>query len=330
MTTRRKPLSSRQEPLLAPSDLLGMELKPTQNMFPALMSEKYNGVRGTSLKWSHDKPCNWVSRRMEPVNMADHIRHMFAGILEYAEENSVVLDGEFYSRTLNKVGKTVSALAGTRPCPDDLVFMCFYEIPYSIWNDPTGGNVPMQELLSQPIPGLKRYEAVPQWMVHSWKEFETVVEAHRSKPVEGFMYLDPKAHYIHGKRTANQAILLKYKYYSDPIDAKIFSVVPMKAMSDGILPRSRNAVGRLKKLHGQDFQEETAIGGTLWAQLKDGSTVKLPFPKGCKHPERAKYLQEFGKGDATWDLKGRWVQFRRLSIEDGEGAVSVKEVEFRD
>jgi hypothetical protein len=41
------------------------------------------------------------------------------------------------------------------------------------------------------------------------------------------------------------------------------------------------------------------------------------------------YLAQLGKG-GEYDLKNKWLQFKRLACEDGAGAVSIKEVEFRD
>ena len=326
--TRRKPLSSRQEPMLAPSDLLGMQFVPGKEYFPGLMSEKYNGVRGTTLKFSHNEPCQWTSRRMEELQMAEHIKHMFQGILDWAEANQVVLDGEFYAPSLNKVGPTMSVIRGTAPVPDDFCFMCFYAIPYSVWNR-QGSGPPMAELISYSIPGLRFYKPVLQWTVDSWDHFKEITEETKNRNMEGYMLLDPHARYKHGRCTKGQGILMKFKYYSDPIDARIWSISPMQALQSGPLPRTRNAVGHLKKLHMKSAYEETEIGGSLQVQLEDGKTAKIPFPKGTSHEMRARYLRDFGTG-GEWDLKDTYVQFRRLSCEDGDGAIAVREVEFRD
>lgn len=319
-------LSSRQEPMLAPSDLLGIDFFPEARAFPALMSIKYNGVRGISLHADRKTGPTWYSRRMEPLQLCEPVVNMMQDILDYSVQHSLVFDGEFYSPSLNKVGKTMSVLRGTEPVPDDFVFMCFYAIPYSVWN--MGSVLPMYELLAEPIPGLSRFRAVEQKIVHSWDQFESVAEETRNNNLEGYMYLNPNAYYKHGRTTTTEGILHKYKYYTDAIDATIYSIEPMQTMKEGV-SRSRNAIGHLKKVHTQDSYTTSNIGGTLWAHLGEGKMVKLPFPKGTSYAERAMYFAEFGTGSEN-DLKGKRIQFKKLACEDGEGAIAVKEVEFRD
>lgn len=324
---KRLGLASFQAPLLAPSDLLDMEFTLPSEAFPRFASEKYNGVRGLAGNWNlkGGSPF-WLSRRQEPLAMADHIKSMFKPLLDWAVQNELVLDGEFYARSLNKVGLTMSVLQGTRPVPEDFMFCCFYHVPLSVWNFQS--SPPMHELIAEKIPGVQYYKAVEQLPIDSWNEFLTLVEGTKNRDMEGYMLLDPKASYKHGKSTLGQGILLKYKYYSDPIDAQIYGIEPMNTLNTD-LPRERNAIGRLKKIHSQDAYTSTNIGGTIWAKLKNGNVVKLPFPKGSSHQDRARYYREFGKG-GMFDLKDKWVQFRRLSCENGKGAIAVKGVEFRD
>lgn len=327
MNEQPKRFAAFQEPLLAPSELLGMEIKLEDKYFPRYMSEKYNGIRGNCARWNDKNvgPC-WLSRRQEPLAMAEHIKKMFEPLLQYSLDNDIVLDGEFYSRSLNKVGKTLSVLQGCAPVPDDFVFKCFYMIPYSVWN--LGSYLPMGDMIAESLSGIPFYEPVVQRQVNSYAEFLKITEENKNKGLEGFMLLDPKAGYKHGKSTVNQGILLKFKYYTDPIDAQIFAIEEMKALRTDLV-RTRNAVGRLKKIHTQDSYDSTDVGGCLWVKLKDGDTAKVPFPKGTSNAEKAEYLSLFKTG-GVGDLFGKWIQFRRLSCEDGRGAIAVKGVEFRD
>lgn len=325
MEQNNKRVASYQEPLLAPSPLLGMEIFLKQNQFPRYLSEKYNGIRGLAANWNGAGEM-WLSRRQEELRMADHIKKMFDPLLQYAVDNAVVLDGEFYSRSLNKVGKTLSVLQGGTPAPEDLVFKCFYMIPYSVWN--LSSYMPMGDMIAEPLLGIPYYEPVIQKVVNSMDEILQIAEENRSRDMEGFMLLDPRAGYKHGKSTVNQSILLKYKYYTDPIDAQIFGIEAMQALRSG-LDRTRNVVGRLKKIHTQDAYDNTDIGGCLWVKLKDGTTAKVPFPKGTSYAERSEYLAAFKTGGEK-DLDGRWISFTKLACEDGKGAIAVKGVEFRD
>jgi hypothetical protein len=186
----------------------------------------------------------------------------------------------------------------------------------------------MEDMIAPRSIGCSLYEGVRQTVIGSWEEFQQVSKEYEGRNLEGFMLLNPRAQYKHGKGTVNQGILLKYKYYSDPIDARIYGIEARKELTQGV-KRSRNVLGLMNRVNTQGSYNQSNIGGTLWVQLKDGSTAKIPFPKNLSLVDRKVYYEAFGKG-SDMDLKDTWVSFRRLSCEDGDGAIAVKEVEFRD
>lgn len=312
-------------PLKAPTKIVGTDFDPHCSMFPAFMSVKHNGMRGNATITEEGTPI-WRSYNQEPIRMAPHIKEMFRDILDYAAEHQVVFDGEFASSSLNKVGKIMSVLAGTAPCPDDFQFKCFYEVPYSVWNMVT--KVPMGNLLSTPRHYLNNFHAVEQKLVKDYASFHGIVEENKDSGLEGFMLLNPRAYWRLNRSTIKEQILYKYKYYSDPIDARIVDIVARNQIKPG-LERKLNPAGYAKRIHTQDSYEETEIGGVLCCILEDGTPASIPFPLGISLAQRAVYLAEFGTG-SEWDLQNTWLQFKRLACEDGERAVSIKEVEFRD
>jgi hypothetical protein len=220
----------------------------------------------------------------------------------------------------------MSVLAGRAPIPDDFEFKCFYELPYSVWN--TVAQVPMGDLIATPRHYLPNYHAVEQIPIASYAEFMIWVEENRNSGLEGWMLLNPRAFWRLNRATIAEGILGKYKYYSDPIDARIVDIMPRQATRKG-LERKLNPAGYAKRIHTQSSKEVTDIGGVICCILENGDPVAVPFPVGISFPQRAMYLAQIGKG-GEYDLKNKWLQFKRLACEDGAGAVSIKEVEFRD
>lgn len=313
-------------PMKAPSQLLQMDIKvPDSTIFPAFMSVKHNGMLGCAMV---DETGNqvWRSYNQEPINMSQSIREMFSEVLALAQEKEVVLVGEFNSSTYNRAGQTLSILAGSRPCPEDFAFKCFYEVPYSVWN----GALAMQmgDMIASPRPYLENYLAVEQSRVDSYEEFLSITERTKDSNLEGYMLLNPRAYWRKGRATVGDKILYKFKYYSDPIDAIILDIEPRKQLKAG-LSNKRNPAGYSKRLHGRDNYESTEIGGTLICKLENGSIISAPFPLDTPLEQRAIYYKNKGLKN-EYDLLGKWISFSKLAVEDGPGAVSIKGVEFRD
>lgn len=322
---KRKRGCASYSPLKAPSKILGMDITPSREVFPAYMSIKHNGMLGCAMVDEAGEQV-WRSYNQEPIRMAEHIRSMFASILEASQEDEVVRVGEFNSSSYNRAGQTLSILAGSIPCPEDFTFKCFYEVPYSVWN----GVLQMQmgDMIARPRSDLDNYLAVEQIPVNNYDQFLEVTERTKNSNLEGYMLLNPRAYWRKGRATVNDRILYKFKYYSDPIDAIILDIEPMARLKQGLSSR-RNPAGYAKRLHGQDNYESSNIGGKLVVKMETGEIVSTPFPLNTSHEMRALYYKNKGTGN-EYDLLGRWISFSKLAVEDGPGAVAVKGVEFRD
>lgn len=324
--SKRKRGCATYPPLKAPSSILEMDITAPDKMFPAYMSVKHNGMLGCAMV---DEGGNqvWRSYNQEPIRMASHIVEMFADILQYAQDMECVMVGEFNSSSYNKAGQTLSILAGTMPCPEDFAFKCFYEVPYSVWNQVLP--MSMGDMISQPRHFLANYVAVEQIPVNSYKEFLDFTEQTKNSNLEGYMLLNPRANWRSGRSTVNDTILYKFKYYSDPIDAVILDIEPREQLKAG-LSSKRNPAGYTKRRHGADNYETTQIGGKLIVKREDTKEIIItPFPLNTPLELRALYYKNKKLGN-EYDLIGKWISFSKLAVEDGKGAVAIKNVEFRD
>lgn len=328
-------------PMLAPNKVLGLdsELPYSRIMYPCFCSTKYNGIRAICIKGV------WFSRAMKEMDwISPVVLEVFQRIAEQAAEMGVVLDGEFHAYSHNTVGETKSILSGTKPLPDDFYFKVFYCLPYNAWN---GATEPTAEEFSF-CPGNNlelydpRLQLIRQDVLHNEDQFHDKVDSIRYSNKEGLMILNPCALYKHGRGTIPsdnahakgvQGILYKFKFYSEPIDAKITNLTPRQERNEGAVGRVNEHLGKADTLHTQADFHDTEVAGVMVCQL-EGTTkvsdkVNVPFPVGTGFEEREEYYLAFGTGKPK-DLKGQWVQFRRLACEDRDKPISIKDVQFRD
>jgi hypothetical protein len=312
--------ASKLPPMLAPNKCLGMDIPLESIQWPKMLSTKFNGIRGTTTA------AEWRSRTGKPIRMSKQVRDAFAPILEHSVVNRVVLDGEFNSNSHNTVGETMSILAGTKPMPEDFKFKCFYEIPCAVWN--TVVQLPMRDLIPMYDPKVPRLLMVKQKMIHSMGEFDQMLTIHKNLGIEGFMLLDPLAYYKHNRTTIKEEILLKFKYYSDPEDGKVIGLVPRMERREGV-PMKIGAFGKAEQVHTKDSFRETDIAGCMIVQLEDDSIIHAPFPLDYSIERRQQVHAHFGTGLAH-DIRDQWISFRRLSCENRDKPIAIKQVEFRD
>ena len=305
-------------PLLCPNKIVGMDIPLDNLKFPYLVSTKYNGVRGIFFNG------NILSRTMRHLQMASPVRNLFGGLLEYAKESKLILDGEFHSNTHNTVGETRSILMGTLPIPTDFMFKIFYAIPYKSW---TGWEAKPFSVLTDFHITAPYVECVKQELC-SIEQFKQKIEIGKRLNIEGYILLNPNAYYKHGRATLRENIIYKYKYYSDGIDAFIYDILPRKVRIPGTQSETL-PTGYAKQVYKQELFVESDIAGTLCVRDRDGKEYKIPFPVGTDFELRAKYLKHFGTG-SSYDLKGEWVTFKALACENRDKPMQVKQVEFRD
>lgn len=323
MSDKPRSYPALESPMLAPNKCLGLDIPFSSISWPKLCSTKYNGVRALTMDGT------WRSRNMKPSTpMSQEVAYVFKEILDYAYDNSLVLDGEFHSNTYNTVGETRSIMAGTIPLPDDFMFKCFYAMPYSVWNGTV--DLPMSQNLPETMPSMARFKAITHTLLHSKGEFLSKIEQAKNLNIEGFMLLDPHGYYKHGRGTVRQQLLYKYKFYADKEDAKVVGLIPRRARKPGV-QSEEHPTGLAKAVYTQDSFIPTDIAGTMMCLLNGQAkqVIHVPFPIGWDMAMRKRAFVHFGTG-SEYDIEHEWVSFQRLAVEDRDKPISIKGVEFRD
>jgi hypothetical protein len=308
------------QPMLAPNKILILDEPLSRVQWPVLCSIKYNGVRATTAEG------NWTSRSGKIVRMSEEVKKAFAPILEDSISRGVVRDGEFNSTSHNTVGQTLSILAGTIPMPDDFRFKCFYVMPCGVWN--TRDILSINNCIPLETYGLRRYMAVKQNPLTCEGEFETLVRDTANLGREGYILINPRAKYTHGRIGIAAGVMFKYKFYAEPEEGVIVDLTLRQARAEGV-EKKLDTFGYSAQVHTQDSFVDTGIAGSLVVKLNDKSIVKLPFPLGFDLQQRRRAVEQFNT-ELPHDLKGTYVQFRRLACEDKDKPIAVKKVEFRD
>jgi hypothetical protein len=319
--TNNKPYAARIQPMLAPNKLLDMDIPLNSISYPKLISKKYNGIRGIITDG------HILSRTMADLQICPDVFAYFSEISTYANNNGVVLDGEFHSNTHNTVGETRSILAGKLPMPDDFFYKCFYEIPLTVWN---GLNKQTMETMLASKLRLARYQQVSQYPMTSAEELADRIRDYKPMNIEGFMLLNPRAYYKHGRCTLNEETLLKYKYYGDDEDAKIVGLSPRRERLADVEGK-QHPTGLAKQVYTQNSFEYTDTAGTMICFIEGDPErmIYVPFPVGFDMEARRMAYQHFGTGNAH-DLQNQWITFRRLNCEDRNNPIAIKNVQFRD
>ena len=320
-TEKRKSFPALLEPMLAPSKLLVEDIPLSALPYPQLCSTKYNGIRACLMDGT------FRSRTMSEHRIHPMILRQFSPLVEWAKQNRVVLDGEFNSNTYNTAGETRSILSGTKPTPEDFMFKIFYVIPYSVWNGVA--QIKLGDLTEWvDMPG-KRVQLVQQTAVGSAEEFEQVVANAKRLNLEGFILLNPRASYVHGRKALTRNPLRKYKYYGDDEDAKVIGLTERQERRAGTAGKT-HITGYAKQVYTQDSFRGSDIAGCMVCKLEGSSDpINVPFPIGWGMDERRRAYTHFGTGSEL-DLKGEWLSFRRLRCEDRDKPVAIKKVQFRD
>jgi hypothetical protein len=210
--------------------------------------------------------------------------------------------------------------------PDDFKFKCFYVMPIWVWN--TRDVLSINDCIPLETYGLHRYMAVKQNLMHTEEEFDTLIRDTANLGREGYILVNPRAKYTHGRVGISMGIMFKYKFYADPEEGIIVDLTLRQARAEGVESKL-DTFGYSAQVHTKDSFIDTGIAGSLMVKLPDDSIVKLPFPLGFDLQQRRRAVEQFNT-ELPHDLKGTYVQFRRLSCEDKDKPIAVKKVEFRD
>lgn len=316
-------------PLLAPSEIVGIDVEFEKLVYPYFASVKFNGVRGIFLN------NEIISRSGNRLNICNSIMYQLQPLIDWCYENKIVLDGEFHAYSDNTVGGTLSILAGNKKMPYDFKFKIFGVYTNKQWNG--GETLFIEDMFKSPIwtelalsPPINLIELVLQEHVDSAESLRQLSEKVQTNPlVEGLMLIAPSLIFVHRKLSVKELKFLKLKFYSDPIDAQIIGISARMEHLPGTIPAEETPLGKASRSRKQDDMVYTEIGGCLMVKTEAGQVVSIPFPKGTSLQQRTLYFKHFRKG-GSFDLYGRWVQFRKLSAGEKDKPNAVRCVEFRD
>lgn len=316
------------EPIAAPHEIVGIEVKTSDLHYPLYTSIKFNGVRGVLLNDT------FRSRAMLQLNIHNTLLFQLQPLIDYAMEHKLVFDGEFHAYSDNTTGGTMSILAGNKKIPYDFKYKIFAIYTYKQWNG--GDDLFMKDMQDSPYwellsaaPPISMMELVLQELVEDKDELEELAAKVQTNPlIEGLMLAAPSLHLQHRRIRVLEKKFFKMKFYSDPIDGQIIGIRARQEHIPGIESET-NVLGKAQRSRKQDEMYVTEIGGCLEVKLESGQIVSVPFPKGTSLQMRTLYMQNFRKG-GSFDVYGKWIQFRKLSAGEKERPNAIKCVEFRD
>jgi len=316
------------KPLLAPSEIVGIDIDVSTLHFPIYASIKFNGIRGLLMNGS------FISRSGLPLNIHNTILYELQPLVNFCADNKLVLDGEFHAYSDNTTGGMLSMLAGNKKLPYDFKYKVFGIYTYRQWNG--ADTIFMKDMQESPYweilsntPPISQLELVIQELIENASELDDLVfKVQQNSLIEGVMLASPSLLMGHGRQPVRAGKFLKMKFYSDPIDGQIQNIYARQEH----LPETETEYDindRARRSRRQEDMYVTNIGGCLEVKLEGGLIVNIPFPKGTSLQMRTLYLKNFRKG-GSFDLYGKWLQFRKLNAGEKDKPNSVKCVEFRD
>jgi hypothetical protein len=305
-----------KRPMLAPNQILGIDLPWETLMFPVYCSTKANGVRGVLISGS------FRSRNMKPLNINPSLQKL----LEFPPAKEFVLDGEFYAPSLPTIGTHLSVLADNLPLPDDFFFRVFDVLSNNEWKY---GSQRFEKRLAVKREFFSTYfhtriKEMKHKLLHNMSEVEYEVERVKREQEEGLMFISPHKLYQHTRATVG---FWKYKIYGDPIDGQILSLIQQKENMDET--KYNPYTGYAERVNTEDSYIFVNRAAAMLIKTKEYGEVAVPFPVGTTFSQRSIYWAAFGDGGQN-DLKGKWVSFRALSHNEKDKPTCIKEVTFRD
>lgn len=248
--------------------------------YPQLCSTKYDGFRMLSLCGEHN-----ISPNLKPIRnkmLGEYFKELFA----FLKSQRLVADGELWSpiRSFHEeiTHEGLSSILTTYDAtiPKDIGYYIFDLIPEYDWDHGTEKHFSLrygdcmsflQGISSNVIP-IQQYIVETSYAAEA--EFDRALEAGH----EGIILRQPNAGYKHGRCTANQDGLWKFKEFVT-FDGKITAVEEQMKMKEGV-ERTFNPVGELERRYEQDLYEPAGMIGSLQVMIKNGTTFKIKPGKG--------------------------------------------------
>jgi DNA ligase-1 len=297
--------------------------------YPMYSSPKVDGIRCLIVEG------NLLSRSMKPQPTKALLTH-FADLIEYSRENSIVIDGELYDHTKPFCWhqSTFRSFDG-KPSRGTRLWV-IDSMPLDVWEGRESYGTFTERLfvtrsLSR-FPNVKPIEQIP---VINATEAQEHYDACVAAGYEGTMLRDPARGYKHGRATAGENWLLKFKLWQDE-DAVITDVVEGVKVRDGAEKRV-SPTGDSERSHKMSDYEPSGMAGAIKLRTEAGVEFSIGTFTGWTHELRIDMLANKDR------YIGRWVRFRsqacgvkdapriphNLTLKDGKPVSSVM-FELRD
>lgn len=183
------------KPQLAPNEKIDL----TTLTYPLLASYKIDGIRAIFMNGE------MYSRSLKQLpNKQLALR--FDVLKKFSKDNNCILDGELWARSVTF--PELSGIIRQLDCvlPDDLNFYCFDMIKDNNFNEPFKNRVDNINYLRNE--GIKFFNIVDQWAVHSAKEVENLFQNALGNRFEGLILRNPSGHYKCGRGTVKVTLAM--------------------------------------------------------------------------------------------------------------------------
>jgi DNA ligase 1 len=291
-------MKKQQKVMLAPNVEVPMDDMP----FPCYASVKMDGIRVPV------KDAVMYSRTWKPLSTAAHAR--FYKFVQAARVAGVVFDGELWSPA-RKFNEIMSCLAPkVVSMPDDIEYHVFDCMPIADWNRGSGGspyNIRVADYVSWINANLPddylRVVPVKQFEIGNAKELQMFFDRAIGEGHEGLIVRSMDARYKHGRATAREASMFKFKKWVT-VDAQIIDFDQGTRMKESVRTgdRERDALGHRKISHRKDTRELVDSIGSIRVRTQDGVICNVGISK------QASYLRDTMKWDDRHTWVGTWVE----------------------
>jgi DNA ligase 1 len=287
--------------------------------WPMFASRKLDGMRAIVLRGK------LLSRSMKEIPNV-HLLGELDDMLEYSLRNEVVFDGELYSHE-DTFQKIISVCRSkSHDVPDGLKFNAIDMLPLEQWDmdKPTitfrDSNKAMIKVFVRQ--NFKKAANIVQYRVASVGRAKEMLAGYLDTGYEGMMLRDPEQSYKHGRTTANENWLFKFKSWLE-YDGKITGVIEGTEMIEG-LKRKVGPTGHREPIFKKGERRKNGTFGKFVIELEDGTTTKCGNWKGLTNELR----NEIWKNQDQYI--GRWVRFKGQAVGVKDKPRISKDFEFRD
>lgn len=243
--------------LLAPSTVLDYSSEHLK--FPLLASRKMDGIRAVIM----DGVAR--SRNMKPLRF--NFEDRFPKLAQLSMKLNRVFDGEMYCHN-TIFGNIQKAISTTDSFLEEgYKFHVFDTVRVDEWdndNEPAflQREAEYRSLFSRPE-WQDEVVVVEQRVIENAKELQAMFEQAVEEGYEGLMVRSARGRYKHGRATLRDGLIYKFKAWVT-IDARIVGFTNKQVMRDPTtIERTRDELGRMKRVHSKDSRMEIDEIGTI-------------------------------------------------------------------